>query len=82
MDDQDKETPREELGFRKSGFPNRPLKYPLKAGRRSVSSLPDSLPVGKRRIHLRIDPPDLDRVYRADIAAELVNNGKAFYVGG
>jgi len=82
MDDQDKETPREELGFRKSGFQNRPRKYPLKVGRKWESSSPDSPPSGKVRIHLRMDPDDLDRVYRADIAAELVNNGKAFYVGG
>lgn len=79
MGDQEKETPRQELGYQKNTSPNRPPKYPLKRGSGCGASQRVSPPVGKLRIHLRMDPPDVTRLYRSDIAVELVTHGKAEY---
>jgi hypothetical protein len=79
MEKSEKETPMTDLGFRESTSQRSRPKYPLKRGSVSGASQRASPPNGKLRIHLRIDPPDVTRLYRSDIAVELVSNGKAEY---
>ena len=80
MGDQEKETPMTDLGYsRGSTSPNSRPKYPLKARQKWTGSSRASPPNGKLRIHLRSDPEDVTRLYRSDIAVQLVTNGKAEY---
>ena len=80
MGDQEKETPMTDLVYNpKSTPPNPRQTYPLKRGSVSGASQRASPPNGKLRIHLRSDPPDVTRLYRSDIAVELVTHGKAEY---
>ena len=80
MGDQEKETPMTDLGYNpKSTPPNPRQTYPLKARQKWTGSSRASPPNGKVRIHLRVDPEDVTRLYRSDIAVQLVTNGKAEY---
>ena len=81
MGDQERDSAMTDLGYNRGNtFQNSPPKYPLRARRGLTISSRASPPSGKVRIHLISEPADQDRVYRADIAADLVARGKAHYV--
>lgn len=76
----EREATMEDLGYRGSTSLNPRRRYPLKARQGSGSSTHNSQTNSRVRIHLRVDAPDQNRLYRQDIAEALVREGKAEYV--